>query len=237
MLGLLAGAIGQGVYDGTATFLERHVWTAHSVFGYLSLAAAVAIALVKNYRPWCAGAMIVFAGLWFWPGQADAFVEFFQEASRTIGWIALALALAIGMGLFIPNYRYSWAWIGGVAAGTAMGVLFYVLNLQLSDTAATWAGITVLGIVIGLLVGLIENFGADTVAEIEYENGEKVRVNLGDKMVTLPDATDGSKIISLSRDNITGSGAAAKGVAISEGKATHIGGMKITVIKRKKEGE
>lgn len=233
-LGMIAGMVGQGAYDGAAAILEGHIWTIHDFSLYLGIAALLGIVFGKGRtRLWCSGALAAFAGMWFWSGMGEAFIAFFQEAARILGWIIMATALTVGMGLLIPNYRYSWAFVAGPVAGLVVGILFFGLNRWLSsDTAATWAGITVLGIVIGLLVGLIEMLGADMVAEIQYDNGEKVRVNAGNEIIKLSDGRGGDGSIIISRDSVTGPGLSSDGLALKQGASTRVGDMTITLRKR-----
>jgi ubiquitin-protein ligase len=145
-LGLFLG-IGEGVFYGSRENAIR--------YGVIGAGISICIGLLSGFI-----AQYIYATL-----LTDETSDIASAFIRGLGWSIMGLGVGIAVGLIRPERRrLLFCALGGLAGGFLGGFVFnYVvdaIDLGLDDTAtfARFVGIVVMGLLIGLCIGLLEQF-------------------------------------------------------------------------------
>jgi ubiquitin-protein ligase len=162
-LGLCLG-IGEGVYYGS---LEKTV-----KYALLGMGISIVVGFVSGYI-----AQTIYAGLL--PAEASVFSA---AIVRGLGWSVMGLGVGLSAGLIKPDpRRLLFCSLGGLAGGFIGGFVFnFVVNaVKLSEndtgTFARAIGIIVMGLLIGLGIGLLEQIAKQAWLKVirgEFEGKE-----------------------------------------------------------------
>ena len=140
-VGLFMG-VGEGVYYGSK---EKAV-----KYGLIGAAVALVIGFVSGYL-----AQWMYAEL-----LTDDPADFAAAFVRGLGWAIMGLGIGVGVGLIKPEKkRILFCAAGGLVGAFIGGFLFdYVCNVIPNDVVARGVAIVIMGALIGVGVGLLEQF-------------------------------------------------------------------------------
>ena len=99
------------------------------------------------------------------------------------GWLLLGALLGLGVSLFIPNLHLTKATLAGLIGGGLGAAAFLAFALGFADWLGRFAGASILGFAIGLMVALVEVAYRQAWLEVVFGSGELITVNLGPEPV------------------------------------------------------
>jgi hypothetical protein len=99
------------------------------------------------------------------------------------GWLLLGALLGLGLSLFIPNLNLTKATLAGLIGGGLGAAAFLAFSLVFADWLGRFAGASILGFAIGLMVALVEVAYRQAWLEVVFGSGELITVNLGPEPV------------------------------------------------------
>ena len=99
------------------------------------------------------------------------------------GWLLLGALLGLGVSLFIPNLHLTKATLAGLIGGGLGAAAFLAFSLVFADWLGRFAGASILGFAIGLMVALVEVAYRQAWLEVVFGSGELITVNLGPEPV------------------------------------------------------
>lgn len=140
-IGLLLG-IGEGVYYGSAS---KGV-----IYAAIGAGVSLVIGFLSGYT-----AQAMYSSL-----LSDTSSEFVSALVRGLGWLLMGLGIGVAIGLIKPGVkRILLCGAGGATGGFTGGFLFnYVCEIIPNDVVARGVAIIIMGALIGLGVGLLEQF-------------------------------------------------------------------------------
>ncbi len=159
-VGLFLG-IGEGIYYGSS---KNAV-----VYGLIGAGVSLAIGFISGYlAQWMYGEAI-----------SDSSGDFAAAFVRGVGWAIMGLGVGVAVGLIKPEKkRILFCSLGGLVGAFVGGFLFnYVCDIIPEDTVARGVAIVVMGILIGLGVGLLEQFAKSAWLKVirgEFEGKEYI---------------------------------------------------------------
>lgn len=184
-IGLFLG-IGEGVFYGSKEKALR----------YAGIGAAVAVAMgfISGYF-----AQWMYAGL-----LPDDPPRFSAAMIRGLGWAIMGLGIGLAVGLIKPEKkRILFCSLGGLAGAFIGGFLFnYICDIIPNDVVARGVAIVIMGILIGLGVGLLEQFAKQAWLKVirgEFE-GKEYLVFAGTTSI----GNNGKNTIVLFKDKLVG---------------------------------
>ena len=185
-IGLFLG-IGEGVYYGSA---EKAV-------KYAAIGAGISIALgfISGYL-----AQWMYAEL-----LTDETADWLAAVVRGGGWAIMGLGVGVAVGLIRPEVkRIAFCGLGGLVGAFIGGFLFnYIMEIVPDDMVARGVAIVVMGILIGIGVGLLEQFAKAAWLKVirgEFE-GKEYLVFAGTTSI----GNNGKNTIVLFKDKLVGS--------------------------------
>ena len=184
-IGLFLG-IGEGIFYGSK----------EKAFKYGAIGAGVSLALgfVSGYlAQWMYSTML---------GEEPS--DFAAAFIRGLGWAVMGLGIGIAIGLIKPEKkRLIFCGIGGLGGGFLGGFLFnYVCDIIPNDVVARGVAIVIMGILIGVGVGLLEQFAKQAWLKVirgEFE-GKEYLVFAGTTSI----GNNGKNTIVLFKDKLVG---------------------------------
>ena len=184
-VGLFLG-IGEGVYYGSK----------EKAFKYALIGAGVSLAIgfVSGYlAQWMYAEMLT-----------DDPADFTAAFVRGLGWAIMGLGIGVSVGLIKPEKkRILFCSLGGLVGAFIGGFLFnYVCDIIPNDTVARGAAIVIMGILIGVGVGLLEQFAKAAWLKVirgEFE-GKEYLVFAGTTSI----GNNGKNTIVLFKDKLVG---------------------------------
>lgn len=182
-IGLMLG-VGEGVFYGSS----RRAWRYAMIGAFVSLA----VGLVSGYlAQWMYGDLI----------SADA-SPFAAALIRGLGWSIMGLGVGLAAGLIKPAVkRLLFCALGGLIGAFIGGFLFnYVTEVVPNGLAARGAGLLVMGLLVGLGTGLLEQFAKSAWLKVtrgEFE-GKEYLVFAG----VTPIGNSGRNAIALFKDRL-----------------------------------
>ena len=140
-IGLFLG-IGEGVYYGSKENALK--------FGLIGAGVSLVIGFISGY----------FAQSMYAEMISDASSDMYAAFVRAIGWGLMGVGIGVAIGLIKPDKkRMLFCSLGGFAGAFIGGFLFnYVCDIVSQDVAARGVAIIIMGVLIGLGVGLLEQF-------------------------------------------------------------------------------
>lgn len=162
-VGLMMG-VGEGVFYGNK---------AHAV-KYALIGAAISLGI---------GFVGGFLGQWIYSVMFDEEAAMFSSSLvRAIGWALMGAGIGAAVGLIKPEKRrVLFCTLGGLLGGFLGGFLFnYVALLIPNDAASRGVGIILMGVLIGLGVGLLEQMAKEAWLKVvrgEFEGKEYLVFN------------------------------------------------------------
>lgn len=169
------------------------IWTA-----LLAVGLTAALMVGQNHylgRLWSAGglnnAMIGSAATGIASGAVGQTLYFvFALVSASLGgvgffagWLLLGALLGLGVSLFIPNLNLNRATLAGLIGGGLGAAVFLAFSFLFADWLGRFAGASILGFAIGLMVALVEVAFRQAWLEVVFASGERITVNLGPEPV------------------------------------------------------
>ena len=161
-------------------------------------AGAIGNELIKNLTLLGIGKILVFDMLGDNPSDINA------AFIRGLGWALMGLGIGLAVGLIKPEKkRLLFCAIGGLAGGFIGGFLFnYVSDIIPNDVVARGAAIVIMGLLIGVGVGLLEQFAKQAWLKVirgEFE-GKEYLVFAGTTSI----GNNGKNTIVLFKDKLVG---------------------------------
>lgn len=98
---------------------------------------------------------------------------------RMVAWVLLAGGIALGMSFFVPNLPRRRATIGGAIGGALAAYCFLRIVPQMGDTAGRLLGASILGLIVGALIVLIETSVRRARLIVHWGKGETSKLLLG----------------------------------------------------------
>lgn len=184
-VGLFMG-IGEGIFYGST---EKAV-------KYAAIGAVVSLVI---------GAVSGYLAQWMYSEMlADDPADFTAAVVRGLGWALMGLGIGVGVGLIKPEKkRILFCALGGLAGGFAGGFLFnYVCDVIPNDVVARGVAIVIMGSLIGVGVGLLEQFAKQAWLKVirgEFE-GKEYLVFAGTTSI----GNNGKNTIVLFKDKLVG---------------------------------
>lgn len=184
-IGLFLG-IGEGVYYGSAAKA--------ALFGAIGAAVSVVMGFISGYL-----AQLMYASAI----QNDP-SDFAAALIRGVGWAIMGLGIGLAVGLIKPKVkRILFCAIGGLVGAFIGGFLFnYVCDIIPNDVVARGVAIVIMGLLIGLGVGLLEQFAKQAWLKVirgEFE-GKEYLVFAGTTSI----GNNGKNTIVLFKDKLVG---------------------------------
>ncbi len=99
------------------------------------------------------------------------------------GWLLLGALLGLGVSPFIPNLDPKKATMAGLIGGGLGAAAFLAFSFAFADLLGRFAGASILGFAIGLMVALVEVTYRQAWLEVVFGSGEQITVNLGPEPV------------------------------------------------------
>ena len=158
LIGLLLG-IGEGVFYGSGSKAAM----------YAAIGAAISLVI---------GFISGYAAQWMYAELlSDDPADFAAALIRGFGWAIMGLGVGISIGLIKPQVkRILFCAIGGLVGAFIGGFLFnYILELVPNDVVSRGVAIVIMGALIGLGVGLLEQFAKQAWLKVirgEFEGKE-----------------------------------------------------------------
>ena len=184
-IGLFLG-LGEGIFYGSK----------EKAFKYAAIGAGVSLGLgfISGYL-----AQWMYASL-----LADDPSDIAAAVVRGLGWAVMGLGVGVAVGLIKPEKkRMLYCALGGLAGGFIGGFLFnYVCEVIPNDVVARGAAIVIMGLLIGLGVGLLEQFAKQAWLKVirgEFE-GKEYLVFAGTTSI----GNNGKNTIVLFKDKLVG---------------------------------
>ena len=140
-IGLFLG-LGEGIYYGST----------ENAIKYALIGAAISIVV---------GALSGYVAQWMYSSMLTEYSSDFTKAFvRGLGWAIMGLGIGLSVGLIKPEpKRIIFCSLGGLIGAFVGGFLFnYVCNIIPVDTIARGIAIVVMGLLIGVGVGILEQF-------------------------------------------------------------------------------
>ena len=185
-IGLFLG-IGEGVYYGSADKAVK--------YALVGAAVSLAIGFISGYL-----------AQWMYAELLDNDpAEFAAAVVRGLGWAVMGLGIGVAVGLIKPEIkRILFCAAGGLVGAFIGGFLFnYVCDVIPNDVVARGVAIGVMGILIGIGVGLLEQFAKSAWLKVirgEFE-GKEYLVFAGTTSI----GNNGKNTIVLFKDKLVGS--------------------------------
>ena len=184
-IGLFLG-LGEGIFYGSK----------EKAFKYAAIGAGVSLALgfVSGYlAQWMYASML-----------GDEPSDIAAAFVRGLGWAIMGLGIGVAVGLIKPEKkRMLYCALGGLAGGFIGGFLFnYVCDVIPNDVVARGVAIVIMGLLIGLGVGLLEQFAKQAWLKVirgEFE-GKEYLVFAGTTSI----GNNGKNTIVLFKDKLVG---------------------------------
>lgn len=184
-IGLFLG-LGEGIFYGSK----------EKAFKYAGIGAGVSITLgfVSGYlAQWMYSAML---------GEEPSNIA--AALVRGLGWAIMGLGVGVAVGLIKPEKkRMLYCALGGLAGGFLGGFLFnYICDIIPNDVVARGIAIVIMGLLIGLGVGLLEQFAKQAWLKVirgEFE-GKEYLVFAGTTSI----GNNGKNTIVLFKDKLVG---------------------------------
>ena len=178
-IGLFLG-IGEGVFYGSAGKA--------AMYGGIGAAVSVVIGLASGYlAQWLYGGALdeersLFVYRLLQNIESEWVNDLVLSLVRGIGWSIMGLGIGLAVGLIKPGgKRILFCCLGGLAGSFLGGTLFnYVFKLIPDDIASRGVGILLMGILIGLFVGLLEQAAKEAWLKVirgEFEGKEYLVFN------------------------------------------------------------
>ncbi len=98
---------------------------------------------------------------------------------RMVAWVLLAGGIALGMSFFVPNLPRRRATVGGAIGGALAAVCFLRIVPETGDTAGRLLGASILGLIVGALIVLIESSVRRARLIVHWGKGETSKLLLG----------------------------------------------------------
>ncbi len=153
-LGLLLG-IGEGVYYGSKSKTAK--------YAFIGMGVSIVLGFVSGYlAQWLYSQLL----------SSNA-SEFMNALVRGAGWSVMGLGVGLAIGLIKPGTRrIIFCIIGGMLGAFIGGFIFNFITVDLSDTGvlSRGIGIAIMGLLVGLGIGLLEQFAK--VAWLKVTRGE-----------------------------------------------------------------
>ena len=184
-VGLFLG-IGEGIYYGSK---EKAI-----KYALIGAAVSLAIGFVSGYlAQWMYAEML-----------SEDPVDFTAAFVRGLGWAIMGLGIGVSVGLIKPEKkRILFCSLGGLVGAFIGGFLFnYVCDIIPNDVVARGAAIVIMGILIGVGVGLLEQFAKAAWLKVirgEFE-GKEYLVFAGTTSI----GNNGKNTIVLFKDKLVG---------------------------------
>ena len=195
-----------GIWAGTiALFVGLFLGIGEGVY-YGSKEKALKYALIGAGISLVIGAISGYAAQWMY---ADMLTEDSTDVARAvirgIGWALMGLGIGVAAGLIKPDTkRIIFCSLGGLAGGFVGGFLFnYVCDIIPNDIVARGVAIVIMGILIGVGVGLLEQVAKQAWLKVirgEFEGKEYL---VFDGITSI--GNNGSNTIVLFKDKLVGS--------------------------------
>lgn len=185
MIGLLLG-IGEGVFYGS---LQKAL-----LYAAIGAACSLVLGFVSGYlAQWMYGTML-----------NDESSDFALSLIRGLGWSVMGLGIGLSIGLIKPTWkRLLFCVLGGILGAFLGGFLFnYICELFPNDIVSRAIGIVIMGLLIGLGVGLLEQFAKQAWLKVvrgEFE-GKEYLVFAGTTSI----GNSGKNTIVLFKDKLVG---------------------------------
>lgn len=184
-IGLFLG-IGEGIFYGSK----------EKAFKYALIGAAVSLILgfISGYlAQWMYSEML---------GEDPS--DFSAAITRGLGWAVMGLGVGLAIGLIKPEKkRMLFCCFGGLGGGFFGGFLFnYICDIVPGDVVARGIGIVIMGLLVGLGVGLLEQFAKQAWLKVirgEFE-GKEYLVFAGTTSI----GNNGKNTIVLFKDKLVG---------------------------------
>lgn len=184
-IGLFLG-IGEGLFYGSKEKAVR--------YALIGAGVSIAIGLVSGYlAQWMYSEMLT-----------NDPADFTAAFVRGLGWATLGLGVGAAVGLIKPEKkRLIFCALGGLCGGFAGGFLFnYIFDIIPNDVVARGVAIIIMGLLIGLGVGLLEQFSKQAWLKVirgEFE-GKEYLVFAGTTTI----GSSGKNSIVLFKDKLVG---------------------------------
>lgn len=184
-IGLSLG-IGEGIYYGSMEKAIKH--------GLIGAGISLALGFISGYlAQWMYAEML-----------ADDPEEFAASIVRGLGWAIMGLGIGLSIGLIKPEKkRILFCSLGGLAGAFIGGFLFnYICEVVPGDMVARGTAIVIMGILIGVGVGLLEQFAKAAWLKVirgEFE-GKEYLVFAGTTSI----GNNGKNTIVLFKDKLVG---------------------------------
>lgn len=98
---------------------------------------------------------------------------------RMVAWVLLAGGIALGMSYFVPNLPRRRATIGGAIGGALAAACFLRIVPETGDSAGRLLGASILGLIVGALIVLIETSLRRARLIVHWGKGETSKLLLG----------------------------------------------------------
>ena len=157
-IGLLLG-IGEGIFYGSGSKAL--------MYGAIGAAISLVLGFASGYL-----AQYMYSKL-----LTENSTDFYSSFIRGIGWAVMGLGAGVAIGLIKPQVkRIVFCALGGLVGAFIGGFIFnYVLEIVPNDVVARGVAIVIMGILIGLGVGLLEQFAKQAWLKVirgEFEGKE-----------------------------------------------------------------
>ena len=157
-IGLFLG-IGEGVYYGSASNTVK--------YGLIGAGISIAIGAVSGYI-----AQTMYASM-----LSEGTTDVFAALIRGFGWAIMGSGIGAAVGLIQPGgKRIGFCILGGCVGAFTGGFLFnYIMNIGPDDMVARGVAIVIMGLLIGVGVGLLEQFAKSAWLKVirgEFEGKE-----------------------------------------------------------------
>ena len=185
LIGLFLG-IGEGVFYGSKENALK--------YGAIGAGVSIALGFLSGYlAQWMYSTML-----------GDDPSKFAAAFIRGLGWAVMGLGIGVAIGLIKPEKkRILFCSLGGLAGGFLGGFLFnFVCDVIPNDVVARGVAIVVMGILIGVGVGLLEQFAKQAWLKVirgEFE-GKEYLVFAGTTSI----GNNGKNTIVLFKDKLVG---------------------------------
>lgn len=184
-IGLLLG-VGEGIYYGSATKALT--------YGGIGAGVSLVSGYISGYI-----AQIMYSEM-----LTDSTGDFAASFVRGIAWAIMGVGIGLAVGIIKPNVkRLAFCSIGGLAGGFVGGFLFnFITDVIPDDTISRAVGIIIMGTLIGLGVGLLEQVAKQAWLKVirgEFE-GKEYLVFAGTTSI----GNNGSNTIVLFKDKLVG---------------------------------
>ena len=184
-VGLFLG-IGEGVYYGS---VEKAI-----IYALIGAAVSIVLGFVSGYL-----AQSMYSEM-----LGEDPEEFAAALVRGIGWAIMGLGIGLSVGLIKPEIkRILFCSLGGLVGAFVGGFLFnYICDVIPNDVVARGAAIVIMGVLIGLGVGLLEQFAKAAWLKVvrgEFE-GKEYLVFAGTTSI----GNNGKNTIVLFKDKLVG---------------------------------